>query len=226
MRFVMPTRESILKFALVGIYALVALKGFELSHFALIKNRANSVLSSAADQERKSPAAAVTDLDRVLPDWYDVAGVRSDAVFAAIEIKRLSGPLKFLALEPEAISVLTVRPMSAQAWDLLAGIRFLRGQSVERAALALQNGLMLGPNEDGLIAERLIYGLILWEHLSSGAKQRIVRDLAIVGDQHAAAELANVRTIITQKDPATRQDIRDRLERIPDRKAPVEVLGF
>ena len=85
---------------------------------------------------------------------------------------------------------------------------------------------MLAPNEDDLIAERLVYGLIIWEHLSSGAKERIATDLSIMGERHETAELASVRTIIASKDPKTRKDIRNRLVRDPDRKSLADFLGL
>ena len=40
------------------------------------------------------------------------------------------------------------------------------------------------------------------------------------------AELQSVRTIIAGKDLAARNDIRERLERGPDRKVIVDRLGF
>ena len=169
----MQASEPILKIALISIYALIAWKGIELSYFALIKERADTVSLSSASREQKQSTVDVSELERALPSWYNVAGVRSDAVSASIAIRRSSSPIKLLDLEPEAVSVLTVRPMSAQAWILLAGIRFLRGQPVDRAASALQNALILAPNENDLIAERLVYGLIIWGSLSAGAKERI-----------------------------------------------------
>jgi len=215
-----------LKIALIGIYALVVWKGVEFSRFAWIKQGLERASSSPSRQEGIQSAAVVNGVERVLPNWYNVIGVRSDAVLESIALKRLSGPLKLLGLEPEAISILTVRPMFAQAWSLLAGVRLLRGQPVEQVAAALQNGLMLGPNEDDLVAERLVYGLIIWESLSSGAKERIAADLAIVGTRRVSSELANVRTILANKDPETRKDIRNRLERNPDRKALVALFGL
>ena len=222
----MRASEPLLKIVLISIYALVIWKGVELSYFALIKERVDSVLLSSVSQPRTQSDVTINDLERILPNWHSVLGVRSDAVSASIAIKRLSHSATMLDLEPEAISILAVRPMSAQAWILLAGTRFLRGQPVEAAASALENGLMLAPNEDGLIAERLVYGLIIWEYLSPGAKERIAMDLAIAGQRHQAPELANVRTIIASKNPATRKDIRDRLERGADHKSLVDLLGL
>ena len=105
---------------------------------------------------------------------------------------------------------------------LLAGTRLLSGQPIDKAASALQTALMLAPNEDDLIAERLVYGLIIWESLSPSAKERIALDLSIAG----GAEIEKIRPIIAQKDMAMRKDIRARLETRLVRKSFVDGLGL
>lgn len=214
--------EMALKIALAGVYALVMWKGIELSRFALAKERVDQVILLSSAQEKGQGAAGASELGTVLTSWNNVIGVRSDAVLASIAIKRLLSPKNLGDLQPEAISILSVRPMAAQAWILLAGTRLLSGQPIDKAAFALQTGLMLAPNEDDLIAERLVYGLIIWESLSPSAKERIALDLSIAG----GAEIEKIRPIIAQKDMAMRKDIRARLETRLVRKSFVDGLGL
>lgn len=214
--------EMALKIALAGVFALVMWKGIELSRFALAKERVDQVILLSSAQEKGQGAAGASELGTVLTSWNNVIGVRSDAVLASIAIKRLLSPKNLGDLQPEAISILSVRPMAAQAWILLAGTRLLSGQPIDKAAFALQTGLMLAPNEDDLIAERLVYGLIIWESLSPSAKERIALDLSIAG----GAEIEKIRPIIAQKDMAMRKDIRARLETRLVRKSFVDGLGL
>jgi hypothetical protein len=151
-----------------------------------------------------------------------VGGVRSDAAFSSIAIKRKLDPKNLHDLESESISILAVHPMSAEAWTLLAGARLLGGQPIVKSASALQTSLMLAPNEDDLVAERLVYGLIIWEYLSPSAKERIALDLSIAGGRGVPKEIEQIRTIIAQKSAATREDIRTRLETGSNHKALVD----
>lgn len=214
-----------LRIFLIGVYALVIWKGIELSRFAFIKQRADSI-SSHSRQDIEKISTQANDLEKSLSDWQSVRGVESDAAFASIAMKRALSPTPSLNLEPEAISVLKVRPMSAQAWALMAGTRLVHGQPVEKVASALQTALMLAPNEDDLIADRLIYGLIIWEYLTPSAKDRISADLMLVGQLGETAELQKVRTIVAQKDLAFRKDIRGRLETRQAFKSFIDGLGL
>jgi hypothetical protein len=221
---VMRAIEILLKITLVSVYALVVWKGIELSRFALLQVRVDNVILLSARQEKGQVSTKASELGDVLSNWHNVAGVRSDAASASIAIKRLTSPITLRSLEPDAISILTVRPMAAQAWALLAGTRLLSGQPIEKAASALQTALMLAPNEDNLIAERLVYGLIMWEHLSPSAKERIALDLSIVGEGGVAADIEKARIVIAEKNKAVRDDIRARLDNGVNRKALVDKL--
>jgi len=216
--------EILLKITLVSVYALVAWKGIELSYFALLQERVDNVILLSARQEKSKISTDASELRYALSHWHSVAGVRSDAASASIAVKRLTSPINLRDLEPEAITILTVRPMAAQAWALLAGTRLLSGQPIEKAATALQTALMLAPNEDNLIAERLVYGLIMWEHLSPSAKDRIALDLSIVGESEVAADIEKARIVIAEKNKVVRDDIRARLDKGANRKALIDKL--
>ena len=127
--------DFVTRVLLISIYALIIWKGAEFSYFALIKERADNVLLSSVPQTRAQSVANASEIERMLPHWQNVVGVRSNAVSASLAMKRLSHPATMLDLEPEAISILTVRPMSAQAWILLAGTRFLRGPTHRQCRL-------------------------------------------------------------------------------------------
>ena len=218
----MRATKYLFAIALICSYSLVFWKGIELARFALLKESADSVSLAASRQPKNQLSARASELVSAIKSWQNVSGVRSDAVTSAIAMTRIVNPNNFRELEAEAISILAVRPMSAQAWILLAEMRLLGGKPIEQATSALQTGLMLGPNEDDFIAERLVCGLLIWEHLAPGAKERIATDLAIVGERAIAAEIANVRTVIAGKDQAARDDIRGRLEKWPERKASID----
>src|ERR1700687_4428230 len=130
--------ETLLKITLLGVYALVVWKGIELLRFALLKERVDNVILLSARPEKSKNSTGASETGDAFSHWHSVAGVRYDAASASIAIKRLTSPITLRDLEPEAISILAVRPMSAQAWALLAGTRLLGGQPIEKAASTLQ----------------------------------------------------------------------------------------
>ena len=132
---VMRAVENMFRIALMGLSALIAWKGIELSRFAWVKEHVDEVILLSPRQDKAQVAKVASELEPVITSWQNVVGVRSDAVFASVRIKRVLSSNNFRNLEPEAKAILAVRPMSAQAWILLAGTRILSGQPIEKPHL-------------------------------------------------------------------------------------------
>jgi hypothetical protein len=85
-----------------------------------------------------------------------------------------------------------------------------------------------GPNEDALMAQRAVFGLLLWETLPSGAQRRTITDLAgaIAGglmDDHA---LSRAKKVLQTKSAETRSNIAGTLNSVQVSQADLGRLGL
>ena len=79
------------------------------------------------------------------------------------------------------------------------------------AALSLST--LTGPNEAGVMAERGVFGLSLWESLSADFRNRTVVDLAgaMAGGWFPDAVAESARAVLAGKPDEVRRDVADRL---------------
>lgn len=121
-----------------------------------------------------------TDADQVdhLLEWRKTPGVAGTAIKAALQ------QMPFTTDRPEAQQraemlgwLLAVRPLSATDWLSLAGARVTADAPHDQVLSALTMSHLIGPNEDILMLQRGIFGLLQWDMLTDAVRQRVIRDL-------------------------------------------------
>jgi len=150
---------------------------------------------------------------RLLP-WAGVPGLAVAALEASAT--PVAGPADQQgALERigELSEILSLRPMSSINWLSLASMRLVTGQAPDKILSALAMSSITGPNEQAIMFQRGVFGLLEWESLPNDFRKRAIRELsgAILsgawGDSHRRA----VAEALAPKSAETRREIGDLL---------------
>jgi O-antigen ligase len=155
-------------------------------------------LAQARAQDRAEAASA----------WVSVAGVASYALNAVV-----SAPLE--PINPQTVAhrldeiggLLSVQPLASGQWLSLSAMRHLAGQPMEKVLAPLRLSFWTGPNERGVLLERAMFCLSIWEDLPADIQWRVAKDLAVPG--FSGADKAKLRTIILSQPQSVRTSVRD-----------------
>jgi len=168
---------------------LVIWKGWDIVGFRLAQARA---------QDRAEAARS----------WTSVRGVASYALDALV-----SAPLE--PINPQTVAhrldeigaLLSVQPLASAHWLSLSAMRRLAGQPMEKVLAALRLSFSTGPNEGGVLLERAMFCLSLWEDLPTDIQWRVAKDLAVPG--YSDPDKAKLRTVILSRPQNVRTSVRD-----------------
>ena len=86
-----------------------------------------------------------------------------------------------------------MRPLSSQAWLSLAVLRLVAREDPTSVLAALRLSWLSGPHEGGVLWQRGVFGVALWDFLPADAREWTTRDLAramrenLVADRQIAA---------------------------------------
>jgi hypothetical protein len=185
----LPLHEPRLWTALivVGVSLFTISRGFDVAGFAL------------ADFSADQPSMATR-----LGPWTTKPGV------AALALSRLvkDAPGDANTRKQWATDLLSRAPLDANAWALLAGLRFSTGEPAEKGTTALAMSSLTGPNEGWIMARRGALALPLWRALPPDSRGGAASDL--VGGWYYVPELdrAALRASLRLQPPRLREEMR------------------
>src|SRR5262245_15607526 len=155
--------------------------------------------------------------------WVDVAGVAASAW--QVELNNKIDPFDPIPANNrrEVLSeLLAIKPLSPYHWLILSGLDFTTDQQMGDVLDTLALSALTGPNEAYVMAERGIFGLLLWENLPPDLKRRVTADFTA----ERIDEKPNFRSTVNGKSQEVRNELRTALlaEGMPLKR--VERLGF
>jgi hypothetical protein len=111
-------------------------------------------------------------------------------------------------------ALLSLQPMSPVNWLSLSGMRLISGQSEKEVLAALEMSWVTGPNEGSIMLQRGIFGVMLWEILSTDARGRVIADLAgaILGMPTDDNELKAANNVLATKSVDIQEELATRLK--------------
>jgi hypothetical protein len=185
-------------FAIIALCGFVAIRGWSLAQFAEQRARilSNPNAVGGVGQWMGIPGLAGAVLETALKQNPAASGI-DDAQKRAETLARL----------------LALRPMSSKDWLQLAVMRLVAGEPQKQVLAALLMSWVTGPNEGGLMWQRGVLGLSLWQALSPDARQRTIDDLVgvmrvtPVGD----GEMSAAKDVLDMKPAEARSEIAELL---------------
>jgi hypothetical protein len=198
--------RSLTAMALLGLFAFAMSGGWSIIRFSA----ARAVVASSA-----SAAGA-------LQSWTKAPGLSISALEAsATPVDGARDIQSSLKRTDELAALLAVEPMSASSWLSLADMRLITGQPPGKVLAALAMSSIVGPNENDVMLDRGLFGILQWEMLPSEVRQRTITDLsgAILSGNYAARERKSVADALASKSDAARKEITEllRAEGVPDK---------
>jgi hypothetical protein len=171
----------------VGVALFTISRGVDVAGFALA--------DSSADQ-----ASMAT---RLAP-WTTTPAV------AALALSRLvrDAPGDANARRRWAADLLSRAPLDANAWVLLASLRFTTGEPAEKGVTALAMSTLTGPNEGWIMARRGVLALPLWQVLPPDSRRGAMSDLVAGGYYASQIEWTALRATLSLQTPSLREDMR------------------
>jgi hypothetical protein len=176
--------------AIIGLCGLAMLRGLEIVRFSM----AEALLDSGVNRYD------------VLRPWLNVPGLAYSARTSALStVNDWNDKSAVFARRDQETEILTVKPLSADFWLLLADMRRIAGDDPSRAVEALTMSMLIGRNEGYLMAERGLFAVSIWENLPPEMKQRGARDLAMT--QLSDIQKRRLQTLLSEKSEHVREEI-------------------
>jgi hypothetical protein len=177
---------------LIGICGFVVARGWSIVHF--------SVAMANIDESAK-PA-------EIINTWTAAPDVTSAALRAKLREKIDTSDPKAAEDRREALwSMLSISPLSSDAWLSLSVTRLVMGLPMEQALKSLKLSVVTGPNEGKVMADRGTFGVSIWNSLTSDLKTRVAADL-ITAD---LSENKRIRAILSAEPKRVRQELQETL---------------
>jgi len=103
-------------------------------------------------------------------------------------------------------AILSIEPLSSMDWLAISKAQLMTHQSMEDVFGSLELSMLTGPNEGYVMAERRLYGISLWERLSSDLKRRVATDVAFgeITDE-------KLHELVSAQSEQTRSELREAL---------------
>ncbi len=118
--------------------------------------------------------------------------------------------------------------MSSTNWLSLAGMRLVTGQPPGKVLSALAMSSITGPNENSIMFQRGIFGLLEWETLPNNFRKRTIVELAgtILGGAWGDSQRRAVVGVLDPKSVETRKEIGDflRAAGVPHKELSLLIL--
>ena len=151
--------------------ALTALAIITLCLFAVVRGWNIAEFTEAQAVARRS------DVDD-LRSWVGVPGVTSAALQAMLAWTFVSDIEGARQRAQGLTALLSVRPLSSEEWLSLAEMRLITEQPEKDVESALLISSVTGPNEDYVMWQRGLFGLLIWQSLPADARRQAIRDFA------------------------------------------------
>ncbi|HEV2551852.1 MAG TPA: hypothetical protein VGU20_31365 [Stellaceae bacterium] len=176
---------------IISVCLFASFRGWNIARFAQAQ-----VVSSRSD---------VNDLRR----WVGVPGVTSAALQATLARAVVSDVEAARQRAQNLIALLSARPLSSEEWLSLAQMRFITGQPENDVQSALLMSSVTGPNEDYVMWQRGLFGLLIWQSLTADARQQTIRDFAgaLQGVPLGHSELSAAKYLLSAKTDEVRSEI-------------------
>jgi len=183
--------------AIIGICGFSVAQGSRIARFSLVNVHASE------------------NQAEILSTWAAVPGLASTALQTQLAGNINPSDLKAANDRREVLSaILTIRPLSSIDWLSLSGMQLLTDQPMEQVLESLELSVVTGPNEGHVMAERGIFGVLLWEILSRDLKNRAALDLSpMIYPRTPAdgAESGKFRAMLATKSELVRNELRKAL---------------
>jgi hypothetical protein len=189
-----PTRSSrmLVAIAVIGLCGLAMLRGSQIVRFSI----AEALLDSDVNRYN------------ALRPWLNVPGLAYTARTSALStVNDWNDKSAVFARRDQETEILTVKPLSADFWLLLADMRRIAGDDPSEVVDALTMSMLIGRNEGYLMAERGLFAMSIWEMLPPEIKQRGARDLAMT--QLLDIQKRRLQTLLSEKSEHVREEIKN-----------------
>jgi hypothetical protein len=181
-------------FAVIALCGFAVLRGWSLAQFAEQRAR---ILSNPNEVVR-------------VGQWMGIPGLAGAALETALKQKPAASGIDDPQKRTETLAkLMSVRPMSAKDWLQLAVMRLVAGEAHKQVLAALLMSSVTGRNEGGIMWQRGVLGLSLWQVLPPDERQRTIDDLVgamrvtHVGDNDISA----AKDVLDMKPAETRSTI-------------------
>lgn len=152
--------------------------------------------------------------------WIGTPGVTEAALKASLRSMTDATDIEGARRRESGLAaIIAARPLSAENWLAIAGMRLVTGEPYQQVLDALAMSSVTGPNEGAVMWQRGIFGVLQWENLPQSARKRTISDLAgaVLGTSPNDGEFLSAKNILRGKPPLTREDVADlmRAEGVP-----------
>jgi O-Antigen ligase len=201
------TRSSVLAVSIFCGYA--ALQGWQLA--------ASAALEREIDQGPPTPAAETVPgtSSATARHWLGIPGLGPSAFDLPLAQIASLDPETGRQLAAELTALLAVRPLSSRAWLSLAVFRLVAREEPTSVIAALRISWLTGPREGGVLWQRGVFGLALWEFLPTDTREWTARDLAraMLEGLVADAQMAAIAPVLGARSAEARTQIGVLLEK-------------
>jgi hypothetical protein len=200
-------------FAIIALCGFAVVRGWSLTQFSEQRARILSNPSTVGHVGR----------------WMGVPGLAGAALETALKQEPAASGIDDAQKRVETLAkLLALRPMSAKDWLQLVVMCLIAGEPQKQVLAALLMSSVTGPNEGGIMWQRGVLGLSLWQALPPDARQRTIDDLAGVlrVTPVGGREMSAVKNVLDMKPADTRSAIADLLRTKGVTKADLDRMGF
>ena len=144
-----------------------------------------------------------------LHSWVGVPGVATAAFQAMLARAVVSDVEGARQREQSLTALLSLRPLSSEEWLSLAEMRLITGQPEKDVQSALLMSSIIGPNEDYVMWQRGLFGLLIWQSLQVEGRRQTMRDFvgALRGVPLQEREIAAAKNLLGAKSDKARSEI-------------------
>jgi hypothetical protein len=154
--------------------------------------------------------ARAIDRPEATATWASVRGLAAYALEPVVSLPIDPVNQQTVATRLNQLSaLLSARPLDSMHWLSLAATRHLAGEVAQKVRSALRLSFLTGPNEGGVLLQRVLFGLSVWDELPADIQWRVAKDLTMPG--FSDAEKAKIRTVLSTQPESVRIALRDLL---------------
>ena len=146
----------------------------------------------------------------VSSDWMGEPTVATSAIGPAVGEMGSAAGIEEAAHHVDRLTwLLTERPLSSAAWLALAGMRLVTAAPYGDVLAALKMSSITGANEERVMWQRGMFGLMQWEALPPDARQRTIADLSgvMIYGEFRDDQVISAERVLAAKAPKFRAQI-------------------
>lgn len=172
----------------------------------LLLSLVTGVWGIGATEFAVSRAAVAVGMTASLNSWVGFPGVTVEALDVSLrDALTATADTKASLL----MASLAVRPLSAQGWLSLAGVRLALGRPMSEVNDALAMSWIVGPNEGIVMWRRGMFGALIWEVLTPGGRRQTIADIAgsLIDDAATDPDMQSGKILLSKKSDEVRAAI-------------------